>query len=87
MKTVDIWTDGACCGNPGPGGWAAILQYKHHEKIISGAIKHSTNNRMEMVAVIEAIKAVTMHCYINIYSDSAYVVNAINFPNNFGGRT
>ena len=78
MKTVNIWTDGACCGNPGPGGWCAILQYGKHEKIISGAIEKSTNNRMELTAIIKGIEALKVRCRVNIYTDSGYVVDAIN---------
>lgn len=75
MKEVTIYTDGACSGNPGPGGWGAVLFYGAHRKEISGAEKHSTNNRMEIQAVIEALKLLKEPCQARVYSDSAYVVN------------
>lgn len=81
MKTVDIYTDGACSGNPGNGGWAAILIYGNIKKEISGGEKQTTNNRMELRAVIEGLKALKQPCKVNLYSDSAYVVNA--FLNNW----
>ena len=77
MKKVTIYTDGACSGNPGPGGWAAILNYNGHEKVISGACPETTNNRMELFAVIEALRILKEPCLVEIYSDSAYFVNAI----------
>ncbi len=77
-KTVDIYTDGACSGNPGVGGWCAILLYKGHEKLISGYDKHTTNNRMEVFAAIQGIGQLKEPCNVNLYSDSAYLVNAIN---------
>lgn len=76
MKDVTIYTDGACSGNPGPGGWGAILIYEDNKKEIWGASKETTNNIMEMTAVIEALKLLKYQCRVNIYSDSAYVVNA-----------
>ena len=76
MKKVDIFTDGACSGNPGPGGWGAILRYGEIEKELSGSEKETTNNRMELTAVIEALKALKEPCDITIYSDSTYVCNA-----------
>lgn len=76
MKHVDIYTDGACSGNPGVGGWGAILIYKGREKIISGVDGETTNNRMELFAVISALKQLKEKCDIDIYSDSAYVVEA-----------
>ena len=76
MEEVTIYTDGACSGNPGPGGWGAILMYKDTKKEISGAKKDTTNNIMELTAVIEALKLLKFPCKVNIYSDSAYVVNA-----------
>ena len=76
MKDVIIYTDGACSGNPGPGGWGAILMYKDTKKEISGYSTDTTNNIMEMTAVIEALKLLTEPCNIKIYSDSAYIVNA-----------
>ena len=75
MKMVDIYTDGACSGNPGMGGWACILLYKDKKKILSGSEPLTTNNRMEMLAVINALKALNQSCIVSIYSDSAYVVN------------
>ena len=78
MKTVDIYTDGACSGNPGIGGYCAILIYKGTEKIISGREEETTNNRMELVAVIEGLLALKESCKVNLYSDSQYVINAIN---------
>ena len=78
MKKVTIYTDGACSGNPGKGGWAAILIYNGHEKEISGFEAETTNNQMELCAVIEGIKALKEPCEVDIYSDSAYVVNAFN---------
>ena len=76
MKAVIIYTDGACSGNPGIGGWGAILQYNGHEKQLSGANEYTTNNRMELTAVIEAINALNQPCEIELYTDSSYVHNA-----------
>jgi len=76
LKTVDVYTDGACSGNPGPGGWAAILRFGVHEKELSGSMPHTTNNRMEVFAVISALGALKERCHVRIHSDSAYVVNA-----------
>ncbi len=76
MDKVIIYTDGACSGNPGPGGWAAILMCNGKEKEISGGLKETTNNVMEITAVIEGLKALKYPCEVQIYSDSAYVVNA-----------
>ena len=78
MKKVDIYTDGACSGNPGAGGYCAILIFNGIEKIISGGENETTNNRMELVAVIEGLKALKEPCEVNLYSDSQYVINAIN---------
>jgi Ribonuclease HI len=75
MKEVVVYTDGACSGNPGPGGWGAILFYGSHRKEISGGEKSTTNNRMEIRAVIEALKLLKEPCRVTVYSDSAYVVN------------
>lgn len=75
---VQIYTDGACSGNPGPGGWAAILMAGGHEKEISGHDPSTTNNRMEMQAVIEALKRLNRPCQVKVFSDSAYVVSAFN---------
>jgi len=78
MKQVDIYTDGACSGNPGAGGWAAILMYGGHKKEISGYDKQTTNNRMELFAVIMALRALKEKCSVNLYTDSAYVADAFN---------
>lgn len=78
MKMVDIYTDGACSGNPGVGGYCAILLFNGIEKIVSGLEKETTNNRMELAAVIEGLKALKEPCEVNLYSDSQYVVNAVN---------
>ena len=77
MKTVTIYTDGACSGNPGPGGYAGILIYGSKEKIISGGDKLTTNNRMELMAVIKSLQALKEICEVDLYTDSAYVCNAI----------
>ena len=76
MKKVTIYTDGACSGNPGPGGWGAILIYNDVKKEISGGSKETTNNIMEMTAVIEALKLLKEPCEVELFSDSSYVVNA-----------
>ncbi len=76
MKKIDLYTDGACSGNPGIGGWGAILIYNGIEKIISGGDNNTTNNRMELTAVIKGLQALKERCQVDIYSDSAYVVNA-----------
>lgn len=78
MKTVDIYTDGACSGNPGKGGYCAILMYNGREKIIKGAELETTNNRMELMAVIEGLKALNQPCNVNLFSDSQYVIDAFN---------
>jgi len=78
MKRVLLFSDGSSLGNPGPGGYCAILRYKENEKIISGGEPHTTNNRMELRAVIEGLKALKEPCIVEIYSDSNYVVQAIN---------
>ena len=75
MEKVTIYTDGACSGNPGPGGWGAILMYQGNKKEISGGKKNTTNNEMELTAVIEALKMLKFPCQVDLYSDSAYVVN------------
>ena len=75
MEKVIIYTDGACSGNPGPGGWGAILMYKKNKKEISGGKKDTTNNVMELTAVIEGLKLLKYKCEVEIYSDSSYVVN------------
>lgn len=71
--TIEIYTDGACQGNPGPGGWGAILRYQDHEKELSGAEPHTTNNRMELMAAIKALQALSRRCEVNLYTDSQYV--------------
>ena len=78
MKEVIIYTDGACSGNPGPGGWGAVLRYGSAEKEMSGGKALSTNNEMELTAVVEALSALRERCKVKLYSDSSYVVNAIN---------
>ena len=78
MEKVIIYTDGACSGNPGPGGWGTILMYKECKKELSGGVKQTTNNIMEITAVLEVLKALKTQCEVEVYSDSAYVVNAFN---------
>mgnify|MGYP000915645287 FL=1 len=78
MKEVTIYTDGACSGNPGPGGWGAVLMYGEHRKEISGGDAHTTNNRMELTGPIEALELLKQPCKGRLYSDSAYLVNAFN---------
>lgn len=78
LSKVEIYTDGACSGNPGPGGWAAILKVGPHEKEISGYHPDTTNNRMELTAAIKALEALNRPCKIKLYSDSAYLVKAFN---------
>ena len=78
MEKVIIYTDGACSGNPGPGGWGSILMYKGNKKEISGGKKDTTNNIMELTAVIEGLKMLKYPCEVELYSDSAYVVNGFN---------
>ena len=77
MKTVTIYTDGACSGNPGPGGWGAILRFGDAEKELSGGEKQTTNNRMELSGVIAALEALKQPCAVELYSDSKYVVDAL----------
>jgi ribonuclease HI len=76
VKRIELHTDGACSGNPGRGGWAAILVYGRHERALSGSEPTTTNNRMELMAVIEGLRALKEPCQVTIYSDSQYVVNA-----------
>lgn len=76
MKNIQIYTDGACSGNPGLGGWACVLLYNGTEKRLSGGENQTTNNRMELLAVIKALEALNQPCNVDLYSDSAYVVNA-----------
>ncbi len=78
MKEVVIYTDGACSGNPGKGGYAAILMYRGAEKVVSGGELLTTNNRMELTAIIRGLQALKERCRVKLYSDSAYVVNAVN---------
>lgn len=78
MKTVEIYTDGACSGNPGPGGWGAILRYKDAEKELSGGDANTTNNRMELTAVIEALALLKEPCVVELYSDSKYVIDGLD---------
>ena len=78
MKTVTIYTDGACSGNPGPGGWGAVLCYGAHERELSGGEAMTTNNRMELSAVIEALRLLKEPCTVELYSDSKYVIDALS---------
>lgn len=78
LTKVTIYTDGACSGNPGPGGWGAILSASGVSREISGGEAHTTNNRMELMAVIKSLGLLTRPCDVDLYSDSAYVVNAFN---------
>ena len=77
MKTVTIYTDGACSGNPGPGGWGALLCYNGVEKELSGGAAQTTNNRMELMGVISALRALKEPCIVELYSDSKYVIDAL----------
>ena len=77
MKTVTLYTDGACSGNPGPGGWGAILLYNGVEKVLSGGEDNTTNNRMELTAVIRGLAALKEPCAVALYSDSKYVIDAL----------
>ena len=77
MKSVEIYTDGACSGNPGPGGWGAILRYGKYEREMSGGEAKTTNNRMELLAIISALEALNEPCSVYIRSDSKYVIDAI----------
>lgn len=77
MKTVEIYTDGSCLGNPGPGGWGAVLVFNGNEKEISGGSEYTTNNQMELTAVIEALSLLKEPCNVTVTTDSQYVVNAI----------
>ena len=78
MKSVTVYTDGACSGNPGPGGWAAVLRYGSAEKELSGGERATTNNRMELTAVIRALGALKEPCAVTVYTDSQYIARAIN---------
>ena len=77
MKKVKLYTDGACLGNPGPGGWCSLLRFGGHEKVLRGGTADTTNNRMEIQAVLEGLKILDEPCDVEIYSDSQYVLNAI----------
>jgi ribonuclease HI len=77
MKTVTLYTDGACSGNPGPGGWGAILEYMGHEVELSGGEKSTTNNRMELTAVIRGLQRLKEPCIVELYSDSKYVIDGL----------
>jgi ribonuclease HI len=77
VKKVQLITDGACSGNPGPGGWAAILRYGRHKKEIWGSEKHTTNNRMELTAAIEGLRALRESCQVEVVTDSEYLKNGI----------
>lgn len=78
MKQIILYTDGACSGNPGPGGWAAILRYGSNEKVLSGGEAMTTNNRMELLGVINGLQALKEGCQVTLYTDSQYIVNALN---------
>ncbi len=78
MKKVILYTDGACSGNPGPGGWGAVLMYGELKKEISGAEENTTNNRMEITAVVQGLSMLKYPCEVDVYSDSAYTVNAFS---------
>ena len=77
MKTITLYTDGACSGNPGPGGWGAILEWEGHEKELSGGEISTTNNRMELTGVIRGLEALKEPCIVELYSDSKYVIDAL----------
>jgi ribonuclease HI len=77
-KTVDIFSDGACSGNPGPGGWGAIVRYKNTERVLSGGAADTTNNRMELTAVIEGLALLKEACDVTVYTDSRYVADGVN---------
>jgi ribonuclease HI len=78
LKKIDIFTDGACRGNPGPGGWGAVLRYQGHEQNLCGGEANTTNNRMELKAAIEALRALKEPCAVTLTTDSTYVKNGIN---------
>ncbi|NPA51684.1 MAG: ribonuclease HI [Aquificae bacterium] len=87
MKKIKLYTDGSSLGNPGAGGWCALLKYKNHQKILKGGKKHTTNNEMELKAVLEGLKAIKEPAQVSIYTDSRYVANGItkwihNWANN-----
>ena len=87
MKTVTIYTDGACSGNPGPGGWGAILEYQGVEKELSGGEGSTTNHRMELTAVISALQILKEPCLVELYSDSKYVIDALEKRWVYGWRS
>lgn len=76
MSDVELWTDGACSGNPGPGGWAALLRMGSHERVLSGGEALTTNNRMELTGVVRGLRALTRPCVVRVHLDSSYVKNA-----------
>ncbi len=76
-KAVEIWTDGACSGNPGPGGWGALIRYGEHERELSDGALETTNNRMELMAAIEALNALKQSCIVTLHTDSQYVKGGI----------
>ncbi|MEG1243177.1 MAG: ribonuclease HI [Oscillospiraceae bacterium] len=78
MKQITIYTDGACSGNPGPGGWGAVLQYKETTRELSGGETQTTNNRMELMGAISALNALNEPCAVDLFTDSQYIANAIN---------
>lgn len=78
LKEVIIYTDGACSGNPGPGGYAAVLLYNGHKKVVVGGRESTTNNAMELTAVVQGLLSLKYSCYVKVHTDSAYIVNAIN---------
>lgn len=78
MKKIQIYTDGACSGNPGPGGWGAVLFFKNNKKEISGFNPNTTNNQMELTAAIEALNKLKEKCNVELFSDSAYLINGFN---------
>ena len=78
MKRIQLYSDGACSGNPGPGGYGVILKYNEHEKEFSAGYKSTTNNRMEMMAIIVGLESLNEVCQVDVYSDSKYIVDAVN---------
>lgn len=78
VKQVELFTDGSCLGNPGPGGWAALLRYGSHERMLSGGEPRTTNNRMELTALLQGLRALKEPCEVHLFSDSEYVVKALN---------
>lgn len=78
MKTITIYTDGACSGNPGPGGWGAILKYNDHQKELNGGAADTTNNRMELMAAISSLQSLKEPCQVDLYTDSVYVRDGIS---------